>query len=188
MPTQDYPLFPQKTPLVFADGSKVYEKLATKYTRHDRGYFILAPSGAGKTHFVENQKETHWLDGDDLWMMAKAHPDGDWWNQSLEVIHYVEQKSDVITTEAKKLGFWVIGASNYWLKPDAIVIPDWETHKKWIGIRETTDYDGGATSDKLDQVKSHREWILTWQEQGVPKFETVAEAANFLAAAASQKS
>lgn len=141
----------------------------------------MAPSGAGKTHFVESQKEPHWLDGDDLWMSAKAHPDGPWWLEPLETITEIDSRSDVITVEAKKLGFWIVGASNSWLKPDAIVIPHWSTHKKWIGIREKTIYDGGATSDKLDQVISHRKWILKWEKQGVPKFKTVEAATEFLA-------
>lgn len=168
-------------PLVFCDGTKIYEDLAKTYKTHENGYFVLAPSGAGKTHFVDNQKEMHWVDGDILWMSANAHPDGPWWTKSLDRITEIDQRSDVITMEAKKLGFWIVGASNNFLKPDAIVIPDWETHKEWISFREKNNYDGGATTDKLDQVISHREWILKWESQGVPKFKTMEEAANFLA-------
>lgn len=190
MPTKKYRnLFSQDTPVVFADGTTVYKDLAKKHIQHNRGYFIMAPSGAGKTHFIEHQKEPHWLDGDDLWQLTNAHPDGPWWTESLETIIQIDERCDVITTQAKKLGFWVLGASNSWMPPDAIVIPDWETHKKWIGIRETTNYDGGATTDRLDGVKQHREWILQWEKKGVPKFETVDQAAEFLAKQyASQKS
>lgn len=170
-------------PLVFTDGSAFYEKLGEKYIQHKKGLFILAPSGAGKTHFCKNQKEAHWIDGDDLWMGAKAHPDGAWWEESLEIINRVDQRSDVVTMEAKTQGFWIMGASNYWLKPDAVVIPDWDTHKKYIAYREQNNYDGGATSDKLDQVKSHIAVIEKWHhEHKVPKFGSITAAVDHLTA------
>lgn len=177
-----YDLLGKDVPLVFADGTKVYSELAKTYRTHKQGYFIMAPSGAGKTYFVKGQDEPHWLDGDDLWQQAKAQPDGEWWLESREFTDYVDARSDIITHEAKALGFWIVGASNNWLKPDAIVLPDIETHKKWIIHRENNNYDGGLTSDKFDQVIRHREWIAQWEAKGVPKFETVAEAAAFLAA------
>lgn len=37
------------TPVIFADGTAFYNNLAKGYIRHDRGLFILAPSGSGKT-------------------------------------------------------------------------------------------------------------------------------------------
>ncbi len=182
MPTRKYKLLTSSTPLTYTDGTKVYKKLAKTFVRHDKGLFIMAPSGSGKTYFVENQQEMHWLDGDDLWQMAHAMPEGAWWLENLEVVTEIDRRCDVITVEAKKLGFWIVGASNNWLKPDAIVIPDWETHKKWIAAREQGTYDGGATTDKLDQVAGHREWIAKWEQQGVPKFKTVQEAAAYLSA------
>ncbi len=177
----DYYLLDPGVPLVFGDGTRVYGELAKKYVTHKTGYFILAPSGAGKTHFIRAQKELHWLDGDDLWPAAYAHPAGAWWLESLERMTEIDQRSDIITIEAKRLGFWILGASNAFLRPDAIVIPDWETHKRWIVVREREGYDGGATSDQLEQVMAHRKWILGWQENGtVPKFETVPEAVAYL--------
>ena len=173
-------LLDPKAPIIFADGTKLYTELEKKYSTHKVGYFIMAPSGAGKTYFVKSQKVLNWIDGDDLWMSAKAHPDGEWWLDGLDRIKEIDQRSDIITIEAKKLGFWIVGASNAFLPPDAIVIPNWETHKKWISVRENSNYDGGATSDKLDQVISHRNWILEWEKKGIPKFETVQEAAAYL--------
>lgn len=182
MPDVNFNLLDPATPIVFSDGEAVYRKLAETYITHKVGYFILAPSGAGKTHFVKHQGSPDWLDGDDLWMTTNAHPDGAWWTQGIDKITEIDQRSDVITIEAKKLGFWIVGASNSFLEPDAIVIPDWETHKQWISAREHGNYDGGATSDQLDQVTSHREWIMKWEAQGVPKFGTVDAATAFLAA------
>lgn len=177
-----FDLLGQSVPLMFADGTTVYEDLAKRYVRHEKGYFILAPSGSGKTHFIDSQKEKHWLDGDELWMLTKAHPEGEWWLEDLDIINQIEARSDVITIEAKNLGFWIIGASNVFLKPDAIVIPDWETHKKWIAKRQTGSYDGGATTEQLEGVLKHRKIIARWEAQGVPSFKTVGEAASYLAA------
>lgn len=168
-------------PLVFTDGRRVYEQFQKQYIVHKSGFFILAPSGAGKTHFVKNQAEPHWIDGDHIWMAANAHPNGPWWEGDLDSILAIDARCDVVTQEAKKLGFWITGASNNWLKPDAIVIPEWETHKKWIKHREENNYDGGATSDRLEGVLAHRKWIEEWESKGVPKFETIQEAADFLA-------
>jgi hypothetical protein len=174
-------LFDQTTPLMFADGSAVYNQLSKQYIRHAKGYFIMAPSGSGKTHFVKHQSERHWLDGDDLWGMTKAHPSGEWWLDSVDKITIIDQRCDVVTAQAKSMGFWIVGASNSWLKPDAIVLPHWSTHKKYIRLRETGDYDGGATSGQLAGVLGHRKWIAKWARSGVPKFTSVAEAAEYLA-------
>ena len=170
----------KNTPLIFGDGTEVYKELAKKYIAHKSGYFILAPSGTGKTHFIKNQKEQHWIDGDEVWMMAKAHPEGEWWLEDISVIDEIDQRSDVITVEAKKLGFWIMGASNYWLKPDAVVIPDWETHKGFILKRETGEYDGGATSKDFERVKKSRNWMSRWEAEGVPIFQSIEEAAGQL--------
>lgn len=168
-------------PLVFQNGDELYSEFQKKYKTHDEGLFILAPSGAGKTHFCTHQTEQNWIDGDELWMAAGAHPDGPWWTQPIEVINRVDNRSDVITMEAKALGFWIMGASNLWLKPDAIVIPDWEAHIKYIKHREETNYDGGATSEGLAQVQDHISVIKKWNsEHGVPMFKTIEEAVEAL--------
>lgn len=176
-------LLSEDTPLIFTDGTDFYKKLAKDYVKHKKGYFILGPSGVGKSHFYRNQKQNvrHWIDADRVWRWSKAMPKGAWW-EKLELIQDVEQKCDIITQEAKKQGFWLIGSANHWLKPDAIVIPHWNTHVKFIRLREL-NFDGGARANpkELAQVKYHRNWILHWVKQGVPKFKSVQEAANYLA-------
>jgi len=177
-------LFPG-TPLVFCDGQKVYNKLAEKYLRHSRGLFIVAPSGAGKTYFTKSQKEKHWIDGDELWMATDAHPAGAWWedkdNGNSLNMKEIDAKSDIVTMEAKKLGFWIIGASNLWLVPDAVVIPDWELHKSYINNRQNNNYDGGATNDRLQQVINHRERIIKHaKDNNVPIFKSVDDAVKYL--------
>ena len=176
-------LLNQKTPLIFTDGTEFYQKLTKEYVQHKKGFFILAPSGVGKSHYYRNQKEgeKNWIDADRLWRWAKAMPKGAWWEDP-KIIEQVEQQCDLITMHAKKLGFWMLGSACWWLKPDAIVIPHWKTHVKFIKIREK-NYDGGAKSDPkaLEQVKRHRKWILTWAKKGVPKFNSVEEATKYLA-------
>jgi len=174
-------------PVTFQDNQQFYNEFGTKYQRHNKGLFILAPSGAGKTHYCTNQAEPHWIDGDELWMSSGAHPaDIAWWTGGEDTINRVDQRSDVVTMEAKRQGFWIMGASNYWLRPDAIVIPDWETHTGYIKHREETNYDGGATSDALEQVKSHIEVIKKWHtDHGVPLFNSIEEAVSSLADSAS---
>lgn len=174
-------LLDDNTPLVFSDGSKVYEELAREFKTHNTGYFILAPSGAGKTHFINAQQTKDWMDGDTLWMATNAHPEGSWWLKPLAEINEIERRSDVITTQAKKLGFWLMGTDCYSIPPDAVVIPDWETHKKFIAKRESDNYDGGATSEQLDGVLRARKYMESFKEKGVPVFESIEEAAEFLA-------
>jgi hypothetical protein len=175
-----FDLLSQNTPLVFSDGTDTYNELGKKYVKHKAGFFILAPSGAGKTHFIKNQVTQDWIDGDEIWMMAKAHPKGEWWLEDISIIDEIDQRSDIITNEAKKLGFWIMGASNYWLKPDAVVIPDWETHKKFILRRESEGYDGGATSKDFERVEKSRTWMSRWAKQGTPIFRSIEEAVDYV--------
>lgn len=173
-------LYPLGTPVIFTDGSYLFETFAKEYITHKKGLFIMAPSGVGKTYFIKSQKEKHWIDGDDLWKSAHAHPKDGWWLEPDEFMDEIDRRSDMMTEQAKKLGFWIMGASNFGLKPDAIVIPHWSTHKKYIKHRETHNYDGGATSDRLNQVLEHRKTILRWEKKGVPKFRSVKEAVDYL--------
>lgn len=162
----------------------VLEQFSQKYRRHGKGLFILAPSGAGKSYYVREQTTLDWIDGDMLWTAAGAHPDREWWLEDLEVIQAIDARCDEITRRAKEKGLWIMGASNNGLMPDGIVIPDWEKHKAMIKYREEHNYDGGAKTDRLDQVLGHREWMLTLVKQGVPLFPTIEAAANELSSRA----
>lgn len=175
-------LLDEDTPLVFADGTEFYKKLASEYVTHSKGLFIIAPSGAGKTYYVDNQEVKNWIDGDTLWMAAKAHPKGEWWLKDLDGINEIERRSDVITEQAKKLGFWIIGVDCYSILPDAVVIPELETHKKYLQIR-TNDHnnDGGQTIDRLDSVLRARKYMESFADKGVPIFKSVEEATGYLA-------
>jgi hypothetical protein len=152
-----------------------------EYHVHPTGFFVVAPSGSGKTYFVSGQEERHWIDGDELWIAAGAHPDRAWWTEDMETILAVDQRSDVITAQARRLGLWVVGASNYWLVPDAIVLPDWSVHREYIRNRQIHDYDGGATEEDIHLVWEHRQYLLKLaQDESVPVFPSVQAAAAFL--------
>lgn len=175
-------LLDENTPLIFSDGTKTYTKLAEEYKTHKKGFFIIAPSGAGKTYFINHQETKEWIDGDTLWMATNAHPKGEWWLKSLEEINDIERRSDVITTQAKRLGFWVIGVDCYSILPDAVVIPDLETHKQYLQIRtDDPNNDGGQTIDKLDGIMRARRYMESFAEKGVPIFKSISEATEYLA-------
>jgi len=181
MEWNDPSLLNSSIPFTFTDGTDIFNELAKKYIKHSKGLFILGPSGVGKTHFIKQQSEANWIDGDILWYAANALPGGKWWEADLEEINRIEARCDVVTLEAKRQGFWIMGTSNYWLKPDAIVVPDLDTHKKYIETREDKGYDGGLTTNDFEQMKAHREVILEWKQKGVPCFTSVQEAAKYLA-------
>src|SRR5258706_13488429 len=107
-------------PVKYVDGKDIFEKYLEEYVVHDRGLFIFGPSGSGKTYFVKNQTEKHWIDGDQLWYETGAQPEESWWTMGLDTIQEVDQRCDVITMYAKKLGLWIIGANQYYIRPDAI--------------------------------------------------------------------
>lgn len=166
------------TPVIYSDGTKLYDELGKTYIKHKHGLFILAPSGVGKTHFVRSQYQKHWIDGDDLYPKANADLTNHDWVYDSELVEEINIKSDVITMEARKQGFWVLGASNSFLKPDAIVIPEWEDHVKLIMHRDAGRSDGGATQADLDSVLRHREIILRWEQDGVPRFHSIEDAVS----------
>ncbi len=164
------------TPVIFSDGTDIFNKIAKTYIKHDFGLFILAPSGSGKTYFVERQAKLHWIDGDYLWDITNADPLNDEWEPNFDLVQEINDRSDIITIQAKKLGFWIIGSSNHFLKPDAIVIPSWSIHKEFIKKRQQLNYDGGAKEEDFEAVIEHRDFIVSWEKQGVPRFESIDEA------------
>jgi hypothetical protein len=184
------------TPLIYANGTEFFERLSKRYRRHDHGLFILAPSGVGKSHFIKAQAENDWVDGDALWLSANAQPNNDWWTagDAAPSLREIDARSDVITWQAKKLGYWVMGASNLWLRPDAVVLPDWETHKSQIAKRSADDFHG-ANDTRLQQLLDHRARVeqqakagfsgfrsIDGNEAPVPIYESVQEAVETLTA------
>ena len=176
MKSMPYNMNSSSVPVVFANGTAIYDDLAKTYTRHTKGLFILAPSGTGKSYYVNKQSEKAWIDGDLLWVVTGADYSQDEWVESLEDIMEINGRSDVITQQAKKQGFWVLGSSNLFLQPDAIVIPDWGTHLTYISKRQSNTYDGGATTKDLEGLNSHINWITQKWKGTVPFFTSIEDA------------
>jgi hypothetical protein len=171
-----------ETPSILQEGVGVYQKFVRESVPHKKGFFIVAPSGAGKTYFVTRQEEKNWIDGDTLWIAGGAFPGDLWWTGGLEVIKEVEARCDVITSEAKRQGLWVIGASNNWLVPDAVVLPPLAINIAYIKSREENNYDGGLTSKNLKQLKAHRKEIKQLaKKRKVPIFTSVQAATDHIA-------
>lgn len=170
--------------VIYSDGQQFFDELKQKYRTHEKGLFIMTPSGAGKTYYCKNQSEQDWIDGDDLWVESGAQPSPDtaWWDKGVPVIERVEQRCDVITAQAIDRGFWVMGSVNFWLKPDAIVIPEWDVLIGRIKMRqESGEYDGGMTDAHHEQVRTHIRIISKWNtEHGVPKFTSIEDAVRAL--------
>jgi hypothetical protein len=165
------------------DDVEFFDELAKTYVKHKAGLFILAPSGTGKSYFTSRQDKKDWIDGDILWPLAGADTTSDEWIDDLSTVMETNNKCDVVTEKAKKLGFWVIGASNSWLKPDAIVLPEWDTHLSYIKKRQADieNFDGGATLANIDGLKSHIRWISDkWPMKEVQYFTSIEEAVKFL--------
>lgn len=173
-------LYSEETPLVFTDGTEIYNELKKEYKTHKKGFFIYAPSGSGKTHYINHQKEMNWIDGDVLWNKAHAFPNDDWWTRSGEEMDTIERRADVITEQAKKQGFWIMGASCVNIYPDAIVILPLKKHLDYIKYRETHNYDGGITSESIDRIKHCRKHFKRFSKYGVPVFKSIEEAVNYL--------
>lgn len=168
--------------VIFSNGQQFFDEQKLKYRTHKKGLFIMTPSGTGKTYYCKHQLEPNWIDGDDIWVESGAQPLTAWWDMGVSVIEQVEQRCDIITSQATTRGFWIMGSVNFWLKPDAIVVPEWNTLVERIRLRQNSgEYDGGMTETHLDQVKTHIRIITEWNtKHGVPMFTSIEDAVQAL--------
>lgn len=172
--------------LIYTDGSDYFSNLENNFKKHKKGLFILTPSGAGKTHFCKQQSDNDWIDGDDLYIETGAQPpiEYEWWNKGPHIINRIEQRCDVITAEAVDQGYWIMGSINYWLKPDAIVIPPIDTLMKQIRQRQIDGYDGGLKEEQFEQLIVHIGIIRDWSiKHNVPEFKSIEDAVSQLTSA-----
>ncbi|PIR98166.1 MAG: hypothetical protein COT89_00425 [Candidatus Colwellbacteria bacterium CG10_big_fil_rev_8_21_14_0_10_42_22] len=169
--------------VIYTDGREFFKELEEKYIKHDRGLFILTPSGAGKTYYCKNQEVQNWIDGDEIYFETKAEPpvESKWWDKGYQVINRVEQRCDVITAQVVDRGFWIMGSINHWLKPDAIVLPPISTLMERVKVRENNEYVGGLKEEHMDQMIQHMGIIRNWLvEYGVPEYKSIEEAVESL--------
>jgi len=164
---------------IFAEGKSVYSKLKNAFKTHKSGKFILAPSGAGKSHYIKHQTDSSWVDADEIWIPTGCFELADeWWNNGEERIREVFTKCDLMTIVARRIGFRLMGAmSNYNLVPDAIVLPPWKQHTRFIEARSINGDAHGLKSEELQMVKEHRKELhLYAKESGTMIFDSIEDA------------
>ena len=76
-----------------------------------------------------------------------------------------------LQSKQKKLGFWIIGASSVEIVPDAIVMPDLETHVKYIKYRENHNYLWGLVLLVASSIHlcSYTSSVCQYDPEDIPK-------------------
>jgi GTPase SAR1 family protein len=128
-----------KSTFAFTSGKTVYDDLGKKFIKQKKAYVILGPPGVGKTTFVKKQKEKIWVDVDPLFSKLGVK-----WHQNAKNpvdmrLNYL--RADYMLEQTKALGFCVIGALFWEFVPDAIVIPDLDTHKRYLKGRKNLNIE-----------------------------------------------
>ena len=156
--------------LMFADATNIYNKYSQLYKKHTQGYIILGPPASGKTTFVNNQVNKHWIDADDLFNDLGV----DWhYNSSNHIqlkLNYT--RADYILQQSKLFGFRIIGSLFWDYDPDAIVIPPLDIHIKYINYRTDLKY--------IEVIKIRNSLIQKSKNKNIPTFNSCIEAVNYI--------
>ena len=157
---------------MFTNGKKVYDDYINKYKykKHKKGYVILGPPGIGKTFYVENQKTKNWIDQDDLFNDLGVQWHHNKKNENDFKLNYL--RCDYMNEQTKLLGFRIIGALFWDYLPDAIVIPDLKTHKKYLLKRKDLDYD--------TVINIRKELFKKARKNNIPLFKNIINATDYL--------
>lgn len=154
----------------FTDGTSVYQHFDKEYKRHEKGYVILGPSGMGKTTYIRSQKEKNWIDSDDLLGQLGVN----WHHNEDDNVQFKlnYMRADYMLEQSKQYGYRILGALFWDYKADAMVIPDYEQHKKYMAQR--TDLDLSKINDIRQIYFGHA------MKHDIPIFGTIEEAVNYL--------
>ena len=163
-----------KGKFMFSNGNKIYKKFDKDYTKHKKGYVIIAPPGSGKSYFVRNQskdKKKDFIDGDILlsqlgvnWKIAKF-PDPDF------VLSY--KRADLMLEQSRQYGYKILTSTFFEFNGDALVLPKIKDHKKLVEKRKD------LTWKFVLQMRKRFEWFAK-NYYKTPVFETFDEAIEYL--------
>ena len=159
--------------LKFTDGSNVYNDFDNEYNQHKKGFVILAPSGTGKTTFVNNQIgiKKNWIDTDILFGPKSLNID--WMNSKNKVEEKLSYlRADYMLEQSKLYGYRIIGSLFYKYKADAIVLIPLNKHIEYVKLREDLD---------IDKVKELRKTMAYHaHDLNIPIFNTIISAIEYL--------
>lgn len=163
-----------KGKFMFSNGNKIYKKFDKDYTKHKRGYVIIAPPGSGKSYFVRNQskdRKKDFIDGDILlsqlgvnWKLGKF-PDPDF------ILSY--KRADLMLEQSRQYGYRILTSTFFEFNGDALVLPKIKDHKKLVEKRKDLSWKF------VLQMRKRFEWFAK-KYYKTPIFETFNEAIEYL--------
>tara|TARA_B100001175_G_C19403854_1_gene587645 strand:- start:140 stop:688 length:549 start_codon:yes stop_codon:yes gene_type:complete len=120
-----------------------------------KGVSLIAPTGAGKTYFINNQQQGNrlWIDADPLMKRAKVLPEYNEWSEyNFETI---AQMCDMVTVYVKQKHKLRILGSTWWdaAMHDAMVIPDVGELKARLSQKEDKFDDSFFENNVLVAIK-----------------------------------
>ena len=165
-----------KGQFMFANASNIYKQIDKDYTKHENGYVIIAPPGAGKSYFVRNLnnnngKKKDFIDGDLLlpklgvnWKIGKF-PEPDF------VLSY--KRADLMLEQSRQYGYRILTSTFFEFNGDALVLPKIKDHKELVKKRKD------LTWNYVLQLRKRFEWFAK-NYYNTPIFETFDEAIEYL--------
>ena len=131
-----------------------------------QGKVILAPSGTGKSTWIENHPGSGWEDADILFDQSTHFEEEATYEQRKRHYMEIDKKLEQARQEGKK-----VMSGLFWnFVPDAIVIPDETLHRQYVAKRKDLPWK---------RAKQTRKYL---QRINAPKFKTIDEAVDFLEA------
>lgn len=154
---------------VIEDLKKEIKRLKSTPGTRGEGRIILAAPGSGKTHFVERNED--WEDADYVLVEMGLHSEA--WHNT----HHTDEETrahykacDRASEILKSIGVNLVSSLFWEVVPDAIVMLNEKTHRKYIKQRSDLSWDN---------VKGIRDYLLEHAaKHDVPVFDNFEEAVD----------